>query len=161
MTHGTSGSSRHAGLENEDSVTPERNVRRKRNASGNTKCKSSPGYCCSQELVLCCSSSLGKLDCWENVLGRRLCLDHQNTGGSNLPTEHIQCAHCDAWMSSNSALWRRCKRFHQDLAVEAYPRCPEQEESDSDAFGLGRECPSDSGHDESPERSMAEFFSAA
>ena len=50
-----------------------------------------------------------------------------NTGGSNTPTKHIQCAHCDAWLSSHSALWRRCKRFHQDLGVEAYLRCFEQE----------------------------------
>ena len=70
-----------------------------------------------------------------------------NTGGSNPPTK--PCDHCDAWMSSNSALWRQCKRFHQHLSVEAYPQCPEQEESDSDTFVLGRECPGDSDHDES------------
>ena len=60
-------------------------------------------------------------------------------------------------MSSNSVLWRHCKRFHQDLSVEAYRQCPEQEDSDSDVFVLGRECPSDSDHDASPERSMAEI----
>ena len=47
-----------------------------------------------------------------------------NTGGSNLPTK--PCAHCDAWMSSNLAFWRHCKRFHQDLSTEACPQCPEQ-----------------------------------
>ena len=57
-----------------------------------------------------------------------------NTGGSNHPTKHIHCTHCDSWMSSNSALLRHCKHFHQDISVEAPPRCPEQEESDSDEF---------------------------
>ena len=38
--------------------------------------------------------------------------------------------------------------------MEAYPRCPEQEESDSDEFILERECPSDS---DGPERSTAEI----
>ena len=97
---------------------------------------------------------------WETgLLGERVgeaaVLGPPNSGGSNLPTKPR--AHCDAWMSSNSAMWRHCKRFHQDLSVEAYPQCPEQEESDSDVFVLGRECASDSDHDESPERSMAEI----
>ena len=96
---------------------------------------------------------------WETGLpgervGEAAVLGPPNAGGSNLPTNPR--AHCDASMSSNSALWRHCKRYHQDLSVEAYPQCPEQEEADSDVFVLGRECPSDSDHDESPERSMAE-----
>ena len=32
--------------------------------------------------------------------GETAVLGPPNTGGSNLPTTHIQCTHCDAWMSS-------------------------------------------------------------
>ena len=48
-------------------------------------------------LVSCCSSCLGKTE----LLGERVgeAAGPPNTGGRNFPTRHIQCTHCDAWMS--------------------------------------------------------------
>ena len=47
-------------------------------------------------------------------------------------------------MSSHSALWRHCKRFHQDLGVETYSERSEQDKPDPDEFVMGQECQSDS-----------------
>ena len=51
-------------------------------------------------------------------------------------------------MSSNSALWRHCKRFHQDIELVISPQRSEQDEPDQNEFVMEHACPCDSDPEE-------------
>ena len=46
-----------------------------------------------------------------------------------------------ACVSSISALWRQCKRFHQNSEMDTFSLLSEQDEPDPDEHGMGQECP--------------------